>query len=51
MSDNTETGLVVVEDKQVDRKESQMEKSGFLACQMTVMMTDKNSTMLTPIKN
>ena len=49
MSDNADvdTGLVVAEDKQMNRKESELEGSGVLACQMTVMMTDKISTMST----
>ena len=39
------------EDKQMNKKKSEMEESGFLACQMTVMMTeDKISTMSTPSK-
>ena len=53
MSDNTDvdTGLVVTEGKQMNRKESELEESGFLACQMTVMMTeDKISTTSTPSK-
>ena len=45
-----DTGLVAAEDKQMDRKESELEESGFLACQMTVMMTDKIPTMSTPSK-
>ena len=53
MSDDADvdTGLVVAEGKQVNRKESELEESGFLACQTTVMMTeDKITTMLTPSK-
>ena len=52
MSDNADvdTGLVVAEDKQMNREESELEESGFLAWQMTVMMTDKIPTMSTPSK-
>ena len=52
MSDNTDvdTGLVVAENKEMNRKESELEESGFLACQLTVMITDKISTISTPSK-
>ena len=52
MSDDTDvdTGLVVAEDKQMNRKESELEESVYLACQMTVLMTDIIPTMSTPSK-
>ena len=42
MSDDADgdTGLVVAVGKQMNRKESEMEESGFLACQTTVMITE-----------
>ena len=53
MSDDpdVDTGLVVAEGRQMNRKEGELEESGFLECQMTVMMTeDKISTTSTPSK-
>ena len=53
MSGKTEVDLEVVipEDKQMNKEKSEMGESGFLACQMTVMMTeDKIATMSTPSK-
>ena len=53
MNGKTEVDLQVVipEDKQMNKKKSEMKESGFLVCQMTVMMTeDKISTMSTPNK-
>ena len=52
MSDDADvdTGMVVAENKQIDKKGSELEESGFIACQMTVMMTDKKSIMSTPSK-
>ena len=44
-------GVVIPEDKQMNKKKNEMEESGFFACQMTFMMTeDKISTALTPNK-
>ena len=51
MSGKTEVDLEVVtpEDKQMNNEKREMGESGFLACQMTVIMTeDKISTMSTP---
>ena len=43
--------VLIPEDKQMNKKKSEMEESGFLAFQITVMMTeDKISTMSTPSK-
>ena len=52
MSDDADvdTGVVVAEDKQMDKKGGKLEESGFLVCQMTVMMTDKVPTLSTPCK-
>ena len=52
MSDDTDvdTGVVVAEDKQMDKKEVNWRKVGFLACQMTVIMTDKVPTLSTSCK-
>ena len=53
MSGKTEVDLEVVipEDKQMNKEKREMGESGFLACQMTVIMTeDKISTMSTPSK-
>ena len=52
MSDDAhvDTGVVVAEDKQMNKKGGELEESGFLACQMTVMMTDKVLTLSTPCK-
>ena len=53
MSGKTEVDLEVVtpEDKQMNKEKSVMGESGFLACQLTVMMTeDKISTMSIPSK-
>ena len=42
---------MIPEDKQMNKEKSEKAESGFLACQMTVMMTeDKFSTMSTPSK-
>ena len=53
MSGKTEVDLEVVipEDKQINKEEKKMGESAFLACQMTVIMTeDKISTMSTRSK-
>ena len=52
MSDgaDVDTGVVVVEDKQMDKKGGELGESGLLACQMTVMMTDEVPTLSTPCK-
>ena len=51
MSDNADVDTgVVTEDKQMDKKGGELEESGFLACQMTVMMTDTVPTLSTPCK-
>ena len=53
MGGKTEVDLEVVipEDKQMNKEKNEMGESGFLVCQMTVMMTkDKISTMSTPRK-
>ena len=52
MSDDADvdTGVVVAEDKQMDKKGGELEGKWVLACQMTVMMTDKVPTLWTPCK-
>ena len=52
MSDDADVdmGVVVAQDKQMDKKGGELEENGFLACQMTVMMTDKVPTLSTPCK-
>ena len=53
MSGKTEVDLemVIPEDKQMNKEKSEMGESGFLTCQMTVMMTEnKISTISTPSK-
>ena len=52
MSDgaDVDAGVVVAEDKQMDKKGDKLEESGLLADQMTVMMTDKVPTLSTPCK-
>ena len=52
MSDkaDVDTGVVVAEDKQMDKKGGELGESGSSTGQMTVMMTDKVPTLLTPCK-
>ena len=52
MSDeaDVDTGVVVAEDKQMDKKGCELGESGLLTGQMTVMMTDKVPTFSTPCK-
>ena len=52
MSDKAEidTGMEVVEDKEMDKKGGELGKNGFLTDQITVMMTDKVPAWLTPCK-
>ena len=52
MSDEAvvDRGMVVAEDKQMDKKGSELGESGWLTGQMTVMMTDKVPTLSTPCK-
>ena len=52
MSDTSDvdTGVVVAEDKQMDKKGGKLEESGLLAGQTTVMMTHKVPTLSTPCK-
>ena len=52
MSDkaDVDTGVVVAEDKQMDIKGGELGESGSLAGPMTVRMTDKVPTLLTPCK-
>ena len=52
MSDEAkvDTGMVVAEDKQMDKKGGELGENGSLAGQMTVMMTDKVPTLSTPCK-
>ena len=53
MSGKTEVDLemVIPEDEQMNKEKSEMGESGFLVCQMTVMMTeDKICTISTPSK-
>ena len=47
---DVDTGVVVAEDKQMDKKGGELGKSGSLTGQMTVMMTDKVPILLTPCK-
>ena len=53
MSGKTEVDLemVIPEDKQMNKEKSEMGETGFLTCQMTVLMTEnKISTISTPSK-
>ena len=52
MSDEAEvdTGMTMAEDKQMDKKGGELEESGSLTDQMTVMMTEKVPTWSTPGK-
>ena len=52
MSDEAEvdTGMVVAEDKLMDKKGGELGENGSLTGQMTVMMTDKVPTWSTPCK-
>ena len=45
---DVDTRVVVAEDKQKDKKGGELEESGLLAGQTTVMMTDKVPTLSTP---
>ena len=45
-----DAGVMVAEDKQMDKKGGKLGGSGSLAGQMTVMMTDKVPTLSTPCK-
>ena len=45
-----DTGVVVAEDKQMDKKGGELGESGLLACQTAVMMTDKVPTLSTSCK-
>ena len=47
MSDEAEvdTGMVVAEDKQMDKKGGELGENGSLAGQMTVMMTDRDKEL------
>ena len=47
---DVDTGVVVAQDKQMDKKGAELEESGLLAGQTTVMMTDKVHTWSTPCK-
>ena len=52
MSDeaDVDTEVVVAEDKQMDKKGGELRESGSLSDQMTVMITDKVSTLSTLCK-
>ena len=52
MSDRSDvnTGVVVAEERQMDKKGDKLEERGLLTGQMTVMMTDKVPTLSTPCK-
>ena len=52
MSDEAEvdTGMVVAEDMEMDKKGGELGESGLLTGQMTVMMTEKVPTWSTPCK-
>ena len=52
MSDreDVDTGVVVAEDKQMDKKGGKLGESGLLAGQTTVMLTNKVPTLSTPCK-
>ena len=52
MSDeeDVDTGVVVAEDKQMDKMGGELGESGLLTGQMTVMMTDKVPTLSTTCK-
>ena len=52
MSDEAEidTRMVVVEDKEMDKKGGELGENGLLTDQMTVMMTDQDPTWSTPCK-
>ena len=52
MSDAAEVdmGMVVAEDKQMDRKGGELGENGSLTGQTTVIMTDKDPTWSTPCK-
>ena len=52
MSDEADVdrGVVVVEDKQMDKEGDELGENGSLAGQITVMMADKIPTLLTPCK-
>ena len=45
-----DTGMAVVEDKQIDKKGGELGENGLLTDQMTVTMTDKDPTCLMPCK-
>ena len=45
-----DTGMAVVEDKQMDKKGGELGENGLLTDQMTVGVTDKDPTWLTPCK-